>query len=319
MKNKKIINAENLSLEEWLSYLKVPKKDRDFEIIDYQFPTDSHLEEYLSTISSRSTKEVKLLITSFLIDGGHLGYDRHTLDWLISLGKEKIDELCDKSLFLTRLLQIGDPRGPWPDMLWVIDLLPHFPREAVSALDSFFQAHCMYFPDGRIHGLGDAKELIRAKYMAHSFPTKQILLELTPYDFELLVAYLYKQKGYEVKVTPRSRDGGYDVVAEKYSNRQHERLHIECKRYDQKIGVDIVRRVLGTLNVTNASKVVIVTSSNFTSPAKNEAFASKRVELLDCDAFDEEMKKNVSYQWANRVSSYLMEMTKFISCVHKVD
>lgn len=39
------------------------------------------------------------------------------------------------------------------------------------------------------------------------------LIELTDREYEILVATLYAKKGYEVAVTPPTRDGGVDIIA----------------------------------------------------------------------------------------------------------
>lgn len=304
------IDHKKLSLDEWLSYVMIPRTDRGFQILDCQFATDAHREEYLSSIESRPSREVRYLISLFLIDGGSLGYDKYLLDWLLSLPRDQFEKMLEDSEFLKRLMKLRDDVHTWPNITWILDLLPSYPQEAIQAIDSYFQAHCQFFPDGRIFGLGDAKALIRSKYMEHDLPVSEALLMLTPRDFELLVGYLYQRKGYEVTITPRSRDGGYDVEAEIAGERGDERLHIECKRYEQNIGVGFARQVLGTLNVSNATKAVIVSSSYFTKPAVAEARKSKRLELVSIKHFDSEMRQHCSYHWVTKMHTYIMEMKK---------
>ncbi|BCV35858.1 hypothetical protein TUM17377_11860 [Shewanella chilikensis] len=310
VKNRKLIEHEKLSLKEWLDYVNVPKDERDFDILDCQFATDVHLEEYISSVQQRSDEEIKYLLSLFLIEAGHLGHDQQIRSSLLQLPTEEQDRLMSRSTFLQRIVRIGGKQPPWPSILWVVDLLPEHPQQAIDAINSYFQAHCAFMPDGRMHGISDAEELIRAKYMQHALPVKQILLDRASRDFELLVGYLYSQKGYSVEITPRSKDGGYDVLAEINSDRSHERLHIECKRHEQKIGVQIVRQVLGTLNIHNATKAVIVATTGFTKPAKNEAHKSKRIELIDINEFDSEMRENVDYQWPLKIPRFLMDMQK---------
>ncbi|HCG7094558.1 restriction endonuclease [Vibrio furnissii] len=310
--NKEFVNERELSLDEWVRLVKIPADERDFKLIDFQFPSDAHRDEYLRTISNRSDSEIKLLASLFLIDGGWLGSDESVRCALQLKSKTEFETLIAKSLFLNRVAIPQKDAPPWPSILWVIDLLPHFPQEAIDALNAFFQAHCMYFPDGRIHGLSDIEAIIKAKYMMHEMPVRQILLDLTSREFELLVAYLYLKKGYKVSITPRSRDGGYDVLAVRSSEREEERLFIECKRYEQPIGVAIVRHTLGLLSIKNASKAVVVTSSKFTKPAKDAAYSSKRAELIDFKALDNDMRTFVSYTWHNNVVSYISEIKRLL-------
>lgn len=311
MKKTELIEHQKLSLDEWLSHVNTPKEKRNFQILDCQFASDSHLDEYLSSIHQRSDKEIKYLISLFLINGGSLGHDKHLLTWLINLPSHERKRLTEENAFLQRLMRIGDKKNPpWQSIHWVIDLLPNFPQQAIDALNSYFQAHCMYMPDGRIHGLSDAQALIRGKYMDHFLPARQTLLDMTSRDFELLVGRLYEAKGYDVSITKRTRDGGYDVLAEKNTGREQERLHIECKRYEQNVGVSFVRNALGTLNIRNATKAVLVTSANFTKPAIEEAHTSKRMELINVTDLDYELRKHLDYNWTFKTSRYLMEMKK---------
>lgn len=309
-KAKQLIDHRKLSLKEWLDYVKIPRQKRTFEILDCQFSTDEHLEEYLKTINEKSDDEIKYLLTLFLIPNGHLGHDDHIRRWLYSMPHDEFEEVIQSHSFLARVARPNEKNPPWFSITWVIDLLPHYPQEAIKAINFYFQAHCGFLPDGRIHGLSDAEALIKAKYIEHELPVKQTLLDMTSRDFELLVAYLYGKKGYDVKITKRTRDGGYDIAAEKTSSRGQERLHIECKRHETNVGVPVARQVLGTLNVTNATKAVLVASTKFTKATKTEAHQSKRLELIDIQHFDEEMRLHVDVNWVYRVGEYVMRVKK---------
>ncbi len=313
MIEKSFIDHKTISLEEWLNYVNVKRDDRNFLILDCQFATDQHRDQYLKTVHDRSDSEIKYLLSLFLIETGHLGYDRNIRDWLFALPNEKFNKAISKNSFLERVVFASDKHPPWITIYWIVDLLPNYPQEAIQVIHAYSQAHIQHLPDTRIFGLSDAVALIRAKYIEHTLPVKQILLDLTSRDFELLVAYLYTKKGYKVQITPRSHDGGYDVIAEKYSDREQERLHIECKRYDQNVGVDIARKTLGTLNIENATKAVLVASTYFTKPAKDAAYKSKRLELINLDNFDQEMRKHIDMHWISKIPEYLMKIKKGIT------
>ena len=211
------------------------------------------------------------------------------------------------SLFLKQIITLNPA---WPSIEWILDLLPRFPQKALEVLTAYSLAHCLFITDGRATGLNDVISIIKAKYMEHPLPIKESLLSITPREFELLVAYLYKKKRYKVTITSQSRDGGYDVIAEKNNIRENEKLYIECKRYSNNIGVVIARQVLGTLTINNATKAVIICSSHFTKPAKDAAAESKRLELIDIDNFDMEMRTNVDYNWISKISTYINEIKK---------
>lgn len=313
MSNKELIDEKHLTLEEWLTIVLQPEEERKYIILDCQFATDEHLKEYLETIHKRSHEDVKALLNKFLIPCGHLGHDDVLRESLLHMSPEERHIAMKKHSLLRRLFILKKESHPWQGITWIIDLLPHFPQEAINALNAYFQAHCHLMPDGRMQGMSDAEAIIKKKYLEHNLPVKETLLNLTPRDFELLVAYLYRKKGYQVNITPRTRDGGYDIVAEKQSSRELQRFHVECKRYEESVGVRIVRAVLGTLVVKKATKAVIVTSSNFTDTAKKEAYQSQRMELLNVTDFDTDMRKFVDANWTAHVSRYLMELKRTLS------
>lgn len=153
-------------LEQWLKELKKPKADT----INFSFPTDKLKTAYLSSIDKRSEDQVRDLIRKFLIPSGALGTDWSTLVWLMHLIRnKKLPRLWE---FQRRLLLFAKAKksrraanGPWEGITWVLDLLPSNPRAALEALNAYFEAHAGFMPDGRIHGLFDAMELIRAKYI----------------------------------------------------------------------------------------------------------------------------------------------------------
>jgi restriction endonuclease Mrr len=95
------------------------------------------------------------------------------------------------------------------------------------------------------------------------------LLLLSALDFEKFVAYLFEQLGWEVELTARTRDGGRDVIAVRKSEIGL-RMLIECKRYDpsRKIGVELVRSLLGVTVDERATKGILATTSTFTNDAR---------------------------------------------------
>jgi hypothetical protein len=98
------------------------------------------------------------------------------------------------------------------------------------------------------------------------------LKEIDPYEFEEFVAKVWRKMGYEASVTQGSQDKGVDVVAEK-SEPYSEKILIQVKRKGDgnKVGGPTVRRCSGLKNKNGVDKVVIVTSTEFTRQAKEEA------------------------------------------------
>lgn len=99
------------------------------------------------------------------------------------------------------------------------------------------------------------------------------LYELSPRKFEELVASILKDLGFDVELTQTTRDGGRDIIAHIRNAVCSYLTHIECKRYapDNKVGVGIIREVLGVHHIRKATKSIIVTTSFFSSDAVKEA------------------------------------------------
>ncbi|MFC2099672.1 restriction endonuclease [Candidatus Bipolaricaulota bacterium] len=110
-----------------------------------------------------------------------------------------------------------------------------------------------------------------------SRPTAASLLDLSPRAFESLVADIWEAMGYSTRVTQRSRDGGIDVLA----SRAGKTVAIQAKRYKEtSVGVQEIRQYASLALRDGIDRVVVVTTSTFTGPARAEA-KSLEVELID--------------------------------------
>src|SRR5207237_2429057 len=89
------------------------------------------------------------------------------------------------------------------------------------------------------------------------------LMELSPSEFESLIANLFEKMGLETRQTQASRDGGVDCVA--WDNRPifGGKVVIQAKRYKNTVGVSAVRDLFGTLQNEGASKGILVTTSAY--------------------------------------------------------
>lgn len=99
------------------------------------------------------------------------------------------------------------------------------------------------------------------------------LYELSPRKFEELIASILQDLGFDVKLTQATRDGGRDIIAYIRNSVCSYLTHIECKRYGpkNKVGVGIIREVIGVHQLRKATKSLIVTTSFFSKDAINEA------------------------------------------------
>lgn len=99
--------------------------------------------------------------------------------------------------------------------------------------------------------------------------------DLTPLEYERHCADLLKANGWTVQMTPATRDGGADFIAEKHDWR----MVVQCKRYAQPVGNKAVQEVTSALLLYNGNVACVVAPTGFTRQAQHEAHAQK-VELL---------------------------------------
>jgi HJR/Mrr/RecB family endonuclease len=111
---------------------------------------------------------------------------------------------------------------------------------------------------------------------------------MPPRQFEELMAEFFREQGWEVELTAATREGGYDLIALRRLGLVQLKLLVEAKRYrpDRPVGVSIVRSLYATRQMTNASQVVIATSSHVSAEAKREFVRSipHEIGLIERDA-----------------------------------
>lgn len=106
------------------------------------------------------------------------------------------------------------------------------------------------------------------------------LMDMTPSEFEVLVANLFGKMGLESKLTRASRDGGVDAVAFDLRPVLGGKVVIQAKRYKNTVGVEAVRDLYGTMMNEGANKGILVTTSSYGADAYNFS-KDKPVELID--------------------------------------
>lgn len=124
---------------------------------------------------------------------------------------------------------------------------------------------------------------------------------LTPRQFEEFVAETLAQLGFrDVILTPRSHDGGKDVIASHHINGIPLSFYFECKRYSEgnKVQLETLRALLGTLahDARNVNKGVLVTTSTFTKGAKEFILSECRLDGKDYEGilgWIDELKKKI--------------------------
>jgi restriction system protein len=97
-------------------------------------------------------------------------------------------------------------------------------------------------------------------------------------EFEELVGEAYRRQGYKVaENTTAGPDEGIDLVLKKDGSL----VLVQCKQWKStKVGVNIVRELLGVMTAKRATSGILLTSGIFTREAKNFA-ADKPIDLVE--------------------------------------
>lgn len=122
------------------------------------------------------------------------------------------------------------------------------------------------------------------------------LYQLTPRRFEELVAEIIADMGYDVELTPQTRDGGRDILATIDLPTGRILTIVECKRFrrDRSVGIDVVERFLYTIrDKDRASCGLIASTSRFSSDAL--ALARKYEYQVNLKDFDDLQKWLANY------------------------
>lgn len=95
-------------------------------------------------------------------------------------------------------------------------------------------------------------------------------------EFEEYLAAHFQKLGYKVKLTPKSNDFGADLILIK----EGQKIVVQAKRYQAKIGVKAVQEIIGARGYYKADRMMVVSNNFYTSGAKKLA-AANNVELWD--------------------------------------
>lgn len=128
------------------------------------------------------------------------------------------------------------------------------------------------------------------------------LYNLSPYDFERVIARMFEKKGFTVKITPQTRDGGKDIFIAK-NDLCSFLFYVECKKYapNQYVGIDVIQRLYGVISAEKATGGIIATTSYFTKPAKDyiqEHQLEHQLTLQDYNAISQ-ILKSLQYKYNN--------------------
>lgn len=122
------------------------------------------------------------------------------------------------------------------------------------------------------------------------------LYKLSSRKFEELIAEIFIRKGYNVELTPATRDGGKDIFVAKKNDLGSFLYIVECKKYKptHKVGVNVLRDLYGVLSKERATYGIAVTTSYFSKPAKD---------------FQQELQFQMSLKDFDSIKQWLHEVT----------
>jgi restriction system protein len=103
------------------------------------------------------------------------------------------------------------------------------------------------------------------------------LYEMDPTAFEKYVAQLFRQRGYRVKHRGRTGDMGVDL---ELANGNGRRAIVQCKRYRNTVGPEVIRELYGTLIHEKVAHGFLVTTGEISQAAREWA-NGKPLTLID--------------------------------------
>lgn len=95
-----------------------------------------------------------------------------------------------------------------------------------------------------------------------------LLDHVDPRRLEHLVGSVYRQLGFDVEVTRSTRDGGRDLIVLQDGDTH---AIVEIKRHKRKVGVELVRQLLGVQIRDGVQHAVLIATNGFTTGARREA------------------------------------------------
>lgn len=217
-------------------------------------------------------------LKSNLVDLGlELWYDQQEINIGDSI-KEKINEGLQTSSAFILVLSSSSMHSDWVRYEMNSALLLNAVKKGITILpikidDSKVPsdlAGYLYadFSSNKEQGLEILKRsLLKSNKVDYEFTD---WLNFDRHSFEELIFELLIDEGFSVIRTPPTRDGGYDFVATTENVLgSSERIIIESKFYkNQKISIDILRRLYALASFENVNKVLLITNSELTSASR---------------------------------------------------
>lgn len=139
--------------------------------------------------------------------------------------------------------------------------------------------------------------------------------DIHPKKYEDIVAGVFSDHGYEVRVTSYSGDEGIDAFV--FDGARDATIGIQVKRYRGKISAEQIRSFVGALVLHDLTKGIYVTTSSYQPGATAAAdtastVAGMAIELYDADRFYDALK--ISQRASHDLND---ESAPYFDCWHK--
>ena len=307
------LDVSGTSLDEWLQLLRMPPARKTF--VANHFPTEAHRQEFFRRLHDLPEEDILMVLRRFLVSTGSNAQDRYDAAWVaqqLRQGILEVSNLLDHQRRLLRHFLTNFEYPVWEGLHWVLDLLPHSPHQALTALDAFFLARCQFLTDAYFDGHEAAKTIIRHRYI-HSPGTvidaKTTLINLNWRELEWMAGVLYKELGYSVDVTPRSDDDGVDVLATSSGRGEPRHIVVQTKKWTSKpVEKAGVRELLGAMDEKRATSGVLITTGRFRAGAMKMKADDPRIDLIDGDEFVRMLNEYCGTDWYLRVDRLIWEI-----------
>lgn len=103
-------------------------------------------------------------------------------------------------------------------------------------------------------------------------------------EFEDFVEYIFKEMGFKAEQTPKTRDGGKDLIL----STKDGKMYVEIKRYASSnlVTSPLVLKLIGSAVSDGVNKCLFLTTSGYTNDAIDTAEKSKvDIKLIDINGF----------------------------------
>jgi HJR/Mrr/RecB family endonuclease len=110
----------------------------------------------------------------------------------------------------------------------------------------------------------------------------QIIDRISGAEFEEFIYTYFRNTGVDIDRPSTSSDYGYDFILSNWKG--YPKTIVQAKKYNKnsKVSVNTIQQIIGAMNIYDADKAIIITTSEFTASAKEFASTMKRtIELWD--------------------------------------